>query len=84
MLAYGNARLLAITEVGVRSLSDANASPLYRSIRCACPLSGIQRLSAIREQKMYCVYGIAVGTSTEIRYTKEFRYWEGPLSEVPL
>ena len=28
--------------------------------------------------------GIAVGTSTEVRYTEDVRYWEGPLSEVPL
>ena len=28
--------------------------------------------------------GIAVGTSSVVRYSKEFRYWEGPLSEVPL
>ena len=28
--------------------------------------------------------GIAVGTSTEVHYTEEVRYWEGPLSEVPL
>ena len=28
--------------------------------------------------------GIAVGTSTEVRHTEDVRYWEGPLSEVPL
>ena len=28
--------------------------------------------------------GIAVGTSTGVRYTEKVRYWEGPLSEVPL
>ena len=28
--------------------------------------------------------GIAVGTSTAVRYSEEVRYWEGPLSEVPL
>ena len=28
--------------------------------------------------------GIAVGTSTVVRYSEEVRYWEGPLSEVPL
>ena len=33
---------------------------------------------------MYCVYGIAVGTSTVVRYSEEVRYWEGPLSEVLL
>ena len=26
-------------------------------MRSVCPLFGIRRLSAIREQKMYCVYG---------------------------
>ena len=30
---------------------------------------------------MYCVN---VGTSTVGRYLEEVRYWEGPLSEVPL
>ena len=28
--------------------------------------------------------GTAVGTSTVVRYSEEVRYWEGPLSEVPL
>ena len=28
--------------------------------------------------------GIAVGTSTVVRYTVDVRYWEYPLSEVPL
>ena len=28
--------------------------------------------------------GIVVGTSTVVRYSEEVRYWEGPLSEVPL
>ena len=28
--------------------------------------------------------GIAVGTSTVVRYSEVVRYWEGPLSEVPL
>ena len=28
--------------------------------------------------------GIAVGTSTVVSYSEEVRYWEGPLSEVPL
>ena len=27
------------------------------SVHNTCPLSGIQRLSAIQEQKMYCIYG---------------------------
>ena len=29
----------------------------YRLVHAACPLSEIWRLSAIREQLMYCVYG---------------------------
>ena len=34
---------------------------------------------------MYCVYGnSSLYISTEIRYTEEVHYWEGPLSEVPL
>ena len=33
---------------------------------------------------MFWVYGIAVGTSTVVRYTEEVHYWEGPLSEVAL
>ena len=53
-----------------------------RSVRSVCPLFGIRRLSAIWEQKMYII--IAVGTSTAVRYSEEVRYWEGPLSEVPL
>ena len=28
--------------------------------------------------------GIAVGTSTVVHYSEDVRYWEGPLSEVPL
>ena len=28
--------------------------------------------------------GMAVGTSMVVRYSEEVRYWEGPLSEVPL
>ena len=27
--------------------------------------------------------GIAVGTSSVVRYSEDVRYWEGPLSEVP-
>ena len=33
---------------------------------------------------MYASTGIAVGTSTVVRYTVDVRYWECPLSEVPL
>ena len=53
-------------------------------MRSVCPLFGIRRLCAIREQKCTASTGIAVGTSTVVRYSEEVRYWEGPLSEVPL
>ena len=48
-----------------------------------CPLSGIRRLSAIREHK-HIATGIAVGTLTVVRYTVDVRYSEYPLSEVSL
>ena len=51
-------------------LSSAHSSPAHLSViggdfvleivllvRSVCPLFGIRRLSAIREQKMYCAYG---------------------------
>ena len=41
-----------------------------------CPLFGSRKCTAST--------GIAVGTSTVARYSEEVRYWEGPLSEVPL
>ena len=41
-----------------------------------CPLFGSRKCTAST--------GIAVGTSTVVRYSGEVRYWEGPLSEVPL
>ena len=41
-----------------------------------CPLFGSRKCTAST--------GIAVGTSTVVRYSEEVRYWEGPLSEVPL
>ena len=41
-----------------------------------CPLFGNIKCTAST--------GIAVGTSTVVRYSEEVRYWEGPLSEVPL
>ena len=41
-----------------------------------CPLFGNRKCTAST--------GIAVGTSTVVRYSEEVRYWEGPLSEVPL
>ena len=41
-----------------------------------CPIFGSSKCTASTE--------IAVGTSTVDRYLEEVRYWEGPLSEVPL
>ena len=41
-----------------------------------CPLFGSRRCTVST--------GIAVGTSPAVRYSEEVRYWEGPLSEVPL
>ena len=41
-----------------------------------CPLFRIRKCTASM--------GIAVGTSTVIRYSEDVCYWEGPLSEVPL
>ena len=41
-----------------------------------CPLFGSRKCTAST--------GIAVGSSTVVRYSEEVRYWEGPLSEVPL
>ena len=41
-----------------------------------CPLFGSRKCTAST--------GIAVGTFTVVRYSEEVRYWEGPLSEVPL
>ena len=71
MRAYGNARLLAITEVGVTSLSDAICKRSYAAlVRCpefrGYPLFG--------RRKCIASTGIAVGTSTEARYTVEVRY----------
>ena len=40
-----------------------------------CPIFGSRKCTAST--------GIAVGTSTVVRYSEEVRYWEGPLSEVP-
>ena len=78
-------------------LSSAHTSPAHLSViggdfvlesvvRCAvfvcysefggCPLFGSIKCTAST--------GIAVGTSTVVRYSEEVRYWEGPLSEVPL
>ena len=51
----------------------------YRSVCCACP-------EVVRYSGAECIAstGIAVGTSTEVRYKEDVRYWKGPLSEVPL
>ena len=49
-------------------------------VRCpefrGCPLFG--------SRKCIASTGRAVGISTEVRYTEEVCYWEGPLSEVSL
>ena len=53
---------------------------------------GAQRLSVIQfggcpifgSRKCTASTGIAVGTSMVVHYSEEVRYWEGPLSEVPL
>ena len=49
-------------------------------VRCpefgGCPL--------LESRKCIASTGIAVGTSTVVRYTVDVRYWECPLSEVPL
>ena len=46
---------------------------------------GTLRLLVVRNCRKYIAStGIAVGTSTEVHYTEEVRYWEGPLLEVPL
>ena len=51
-----------------------------RLVRCpefgGCPLFG--------SCKCIASTGIAVGTSTVVRYSGDVRYWECPLSEVPL
>ena len=68
-------------------LSDIGGDFVLESVvRCAafvrylefggCPLFGSRKCTAST--------GIAVGTSTVGRYSEEVRYWEGPLSEVPL
>ena len=49
-------------------------------VRCSefggCPLLGSSKCNAST--------GIAVGTSTVVRYSEEVHYWEGPLSEISL
>ena len=68
--------LAAKTYKGQRS----NAVLYAALVRCpefrGCPLFG--------SRKCIASTGIVVGTSTEVRYTENVRYWEGPLSEVPL
>ena len=44
-----------------------------RDLSVGCPLFG-----------SIASTGIAVGTSTVVRYSGDVRYWECPLSEVPL
>ena len=40
--------------------------------------------SIFGSRKCIASTGIAVGTSTVVRYMQDVSYWEGPLSEVPL
>ena len=40
--------------------------------------------SIIGSRKCTASTGIAVGTSTVVRYSEEVHYWECPLSDVPL
>ena len=53
-------------------------------MRETCPFSGIQGCPLFRSYKCIASMGIAVGTSTVVCYTVCVRYWECPLSDVPL
>ena len=55
-----------------------------RSVRETCPLSGIRSCPLFGSCKCIASTGIAVGTATVVRYSGDVRYWECPLSEVPL
>ena len=55
-----------------------------RLVHSTCRMFGIRRCPLFGSRKCTASKGIAVGTSTVVRYTEEVRYWEGPLSEVPL
>ena len=53
-------------------------------MREICPLSGIRSCPLFGSCKCIASTGIAVGTATVVRYSGDVRYWECPLSEVPL
>ena len=53
-------------------------------MRETCPLFGIRRCPLFGSCKCIASRGIAVGTSAVVRYSGDVRYWECPLSEVPL
>ena len=53
----------------------------YAALVCYSEFGGCPLLGSI---KCTASMGIAVVTSTVVRYSEEVRYWEGPLSEVPL
>ena len=55
-----------------------------RPVRETCPLSGIRSCPLFGSCKSIASTGIAVGTATVVRYSGDVRYWECPLSEVPL
>ena len=63
-----------------RCASIGKCCSVPRLVRCpefgGCPLFG--------SCKCIASTGIAVGTSTVVRYSGDVRYWECPLSEVPL
>ena len=53
-------------------------------IQCTCAHSNMSLYPLFGSRKCIASTGIAVGTSTEVRYTENVCYWEGLLSEVPL
>ena len=78
-------------------MSSAHTSPahlfviggdfvLESVVRCAAFVrySELGGCSLFGSRKCTVSTGIAVGTSTVVRYSEEVRYWEGALSEVPL
>ena len=84
-----------MTYAGNYSNSAYKTPPLVRYRRCAsigkcrsvretCPLFGIRRCPLFGSCKCIASRGIAVGTSAVVRYSGDVRYWECPLSEVPL
>ena len=78
--------------LALSKLHPHNPHPLVRYWKCfsigkCCLVCSACLLSRIRRCPLFgsiTSTGIAVGTSTVVRYTEEVRYWEGLLSEVPL